>query len=332
MKIEKTTYLGEPALLFSAGNYEALMIPSVGANIVKLTHSEKNIDILRTPTNLEEFKERPQVYGLPLLFPPNRIEDGTYTVNGKTYNLPINASSTNNHIHGFIRTLPFNITKSEILEAEEAVEVEATFISDASNDVIFKYFPHEFICKLSYKLSKNGLEQKVSFTNKSTSPMPLMVGFHSAFNVPFHKESKREDYRLIISANERWDLNSRNLPTEKMMPLNEFEKDFRGNGMMPFTVPLDNCYTAKPLIIDNFEYHGAIITDTSKNIKVYYEVGTEYKHWTIWNSDGNVNFLCPEPQTCVINSPNLNLPAELTGFKLLPQGKTWSETCKIYVK
>lgn len=332
MKLENITYLGQPALLFSAGGYEALMMPSIGANVVKLTLSEKNVNILRTPNDLSEFKERPQVYGLPLLFPPNRIEDGTYTVNGKTYNLPINAAAQNNHIHGFIRTLPFDITKSQMLEKEDAVEIEATFVSNASNSVIFKYFPHEFECKLLYKLSKSGLEQRVSFTNNSNSSMPLMVGFHSAFNVPFHKESKREDYRLIISANERWELNSRNLPTEKKLPLNELEENFRENGMMPFAMPLDNCYTSKPINIDGSDYHGAIIVDTNKNINVYYEVGPEYKHWTIWNSGANVNFLCPEPQTCVINSPNLNLTDELTGFKLLPQGQTWSESCRIYVK
>lgn len=331
MRIERTTWNGEPAVYFAAGGYEALMIVSVGANVIELKHAEKELSLLRTPDTLEEFVSRPQVYGLPLLFPPNRIEDGTYTVNGRTYNLPINGAAQNNHIHGFIRTLPFTITKEELIHAEDAVEVEATYISDSNNDAIFTYFPHEFECKLSYKLSNKGLEQRVSFTNSSDSPMPLGVGFHTAFNVPFHKESKREDYRLIISVDKKWDLNNRNLPTGNILELNEEEANCRKNGMKPFAFPLDCSYTAKPLTIDNKDYHGAIIVDTVKNIKLYYEVGEDYKHWTVWNNGANVNFLCPEPQTWAINAPNLDFPAEVTGLKLLEPKKTWSEVSKIYI-
>lgn len=332
MKIERTTWNGEPAVYFAAGGYEALMVVSVGANVIQLKHTERNLSLLRTPSSLDEFVSRPQCFGLPLLFPPNRIEDGTYTVNGRTYNLPINAVAQNNHSHGFLRTLPFKITKEEVLNTENAVEVEATYISNAENDAIFKYFPHEFECKLLYRLSNKGLEQKVTFINNSNSPMPLGVGFHTAFNVPFHNDSKREDYRLIVSADKRWALTDRNLPTGKLLPLNEEEENYRNHGMMPFVYPLDNSYTVEPLTIDNKSFHGAIIVDTSKDIKLYYEVGGDYKHWTIWNSGANVNFLCPEPQTWAINAPNLNLPAEITGLKLLAPKESWSEISKIYIK
>ncbi len=81
MNITKTTWLGYDALEMEAGGYQAMLIPAQGANLVKLVNKEKNLNILRTPQeeDKEAFAERPQLFGLPILFPPNRIEDGTYS-------------------------------------------------------------------------------------------------------------------------------------------------------------------------------------------------------------------------------------------------------------
>ena len=79
-------------------------------------------------------------------------------------------------------------------------------------------------------------------------------------------------------------------------------------------------------------YHGAILTDTKNNISVYYEVDKEFKHWTLWNNGGEVDWVCPEPQTWAINAPNLNLPREITGLQGISAGKTWSGTTRFYVK
>ena len=94
--IEKINFNGIPAVHFTAGGYEAVMVPSVGANVVKLKHTATGIEILRTPDaeEMENFKERPQIYGLPLLFPPNRIADGTYTFEGRKYQYPITIPTT----------------------------------------------------------------------------------------------------------------------------------------------------------------------------------------------------------------------------------------------
>ena len=77
MQIEKIDFYGMSAIHFEAGGYEAIMIPEIGANVVKLSHKASGTNILRTPAEdeIETFKGRPQVFGLPLLFPPNRIED-----------------------------------------------------------------------------------------------------------------------------------------------------------------------------------------------------------------------------------------------------------------
>jgi aldose 1-epimerase len=330
VSVKEKDWFGEKVIEFSAGGYKAIMIPSIGANVIQLINIEKDMDILKTPKTLEELKDRPQGYGIPLLFPPNRIENATYTINGKTYNLPRNGGASNNHVHGILRGLPFNILRAEEKE-DDAVEIEVNFISDKENDVMFRYFEHEFECRLFYRLSKEGLEQKLTFVNNSNSPMPLGIGFHTTLNVPFSKDSNRETYRLIVSAYKKWELTDKNLPTGNILPLNIQELEYRNAGMMPYEFPLDNCYMAKPIELDGRKYHGAILIDTLSNKKVFYEVGEEYTHWTIWNKNAEGDFICPEPQTWTINAPNVDLPWEVTGVKLLPPGESWSENSKLYV-
>ena len=153
MKIRKIDFFGLEAVKMEAGEYEAIMVPSVGASMVQLYTNAKDADVLRHPAqdDIETFKTRPQVYGLPLLFPPNRIEDGTYSYEGKVYKFPITIPAQNNYHHGILKSQPFIITRTAI--TDEYVEVVARFFSNRINDVISKDFPHEFDCRMNYILS-----------------------------------------------------------------------------------------------------------------------------------------------------------------------------------
>ena len=332
MGIETITFLGLSALLFEAGGYEAIMVPEVGANVVKLYHTETGVDVLRTPTeaDAETFQTRPQIFGLPLLFPPNRIEDGTYTHEGTTYQYPITLPDQNNYHHGIIKSQPFTITDTHI--GKDYVEIEASFFSNRFTDAIFKDFPHAFVCKMNFKLSAAGLEQTTTFINLSDKAMPLGVGFHTPINVPFVKGGDRKNYKIQMACDKRWELSDRSLPTGKLAELNDNEKLLTQKGMDPFATILDSAYTAKPMLVDGTPYLGAIVTDEANNLKVYYEVDSQFKHWTLWNNGANVDYICPEPQTWAINAPNLTLDPSITGFQTLAPGKTWSAKTKLYVK
>ena len=41
----------------------------------------------------------------------------------------------------------------------------------------------------------------------------------------------------------------------------------------------------------------------------------------LWNGDGRQNFVCPEPQSWMVDAPNLPLPPETTGFEALQPGE-----------
>lgn len=332
MKIEKITWFGEEAVYFTVGDYEAVMIPKIGANIIELKHKRLGSNIIRTPKDLEEFKAKPIIFGIPILFPPGRIEDGKYSVNGKVYELPINDTLRNNHYHGITNRSPFTVTSTKVDDINETIEIKASFWSNSFNEEVFKYFPHEFECQMAYKLSKKGLEQKITFINLSEEPMPLGVGFHTTFNVPFQAGGKKENYTMTLSAGDKWLVNSRYLPTGEKVPLLEHEKNYRNKGIIPLENPLNDTYTVQSLNLQGIIFNGAIIEDTEKNIKLHYEFGEDYKFCTVWNNEASADFISIEPQTWINNAPNLKLPIDETGFKVLFPNEKWSEITKIFIE
>ena len=63
-------------------------------------------DLLYVDPNWDE-KPVPTRSGVPILFPfPNRIANGRFECNGKTYQLPLNDSTQKNAIHGFTPRRP----------------------------------------------------------------------------------------------------------------------------------------------------------------------------------------------------------------------------------
>ena len=330
-KIEITKWKDHKAIAFAAGGYEALLIPEVGANVIMLKDSNRGIDILRTPgdeVTFEEFKERPQLYGIPILFPPNRIEDGKFKVKNKQYEFPINEPKNNNHIHGFLRNVNWDIYELKIMDSS-SVFVKVKFNNDKSS-LFYKYLPQKFSAYLTYELSCKGLHQKLEIINDGTEELPVGVGFHTAINIPFYLESKPKDYFLKASIGERWELNKRSLPTGKRISLSKEEEKFRKDGLNPLQEEMDAHYTVKSLNLKGKDFKGIIIEDRNRKIRVIYEMGEKYKHMMIWNSKGDKNFVCTEPQSWVINAPNVKLDDNITGFNLLKSEEKWSESCRIY--
>lgn len=321
------TYQGEKAVHLKADRYEAVLLPETGGNLISFKDTENNYSFLREaePGGIEEFKASPGVYGIPVLFPPNRYEDGKFSWRGEELQLPVNEAATGNHLHGFLHTTPWEVEKFGTTEYESYVVVK---VSVNEHHEVYKHFPFEFTVKLRYSLSADGLSQQVFVKNEGTREIPRLLAFHTAINAPFSPDSKPEDYRLKLTAGQRWELSERMLPTGKHQPLSAFDQALIGDGVYPFAESMDNHYTAAPQGGRN----RMELTDRRLGLTLVYDVGCSYKQWMIWNNGGKPGFFCPEPQMNLVNAPNVELPAEEIGlFGLLP-GEIWEETARIYLK
>jgi len=241
------------AVEFSKGDYAALLVPDMGANLVRLADTRRGIEILRAPAGdeVEEFRRRPHVFGLPILFPPNRIADGQYTFDGRTYRFPITDAKGGHYHHGILKSQPFAVSKA--WETADEVLVECRYYSNAGNDAIFRDFPHEFKCKIVYRLTARGLEQEVMFANRSKEPMPVGVGFHTPMRIPF-AGGAAGDYVMRAAVGERVELSERNIPTGRKLPLSEKFARLRGAGLQVTDCdPIEAAFTVREIEVDGRE-------------------------------------------------------------------------------
>ncbi|WP_312148736.1 aldose 1-epimerase [Paenibacillus odorifer] len=320
-------YEGEAAIWLKAGRYEAAILPGIGGNLICFRDTENGYRFLHEPgaEEMEAFKASPGIHGIPVLFPPNRYEDGKFPWNGQTYQFPVNEVATGNHLHGFLHTAAWEVEEFGSGKTESFVTV---FIKVDENHPSYQYLPHKYTIKLRYTLGEAGLSQQVLVHNDGEDVMPCLLAFHTAINAPFAPESSAQDYRVKATIGERWELNDRMLPTGKFQALEPGEVQLREEGVNPYFASMDNHYTAVPQNGRN----RMELTDSKAGVTLVYDVGTSYKQWMIWNNGATEQFFCPEPQINLVNAPMVDLPADEIGLFSLKPGEYWEESSRLYVK
>lgn len=323
-KAFEDTFLGEKAIRLKFGSYEAAVLPGIGANLISYRDVDKQYTFLREPDSIAELRANPGVYGIPVLFPPNRYEDGQFPWNGKVYQFPVNEKATGNHLHGFFMDIPWNVDHFGADEAESKVVLSVTI---DENHPVYTYLPHRFMMRLRYSLDRLGLHQQVTIHNEGSEPMPCLLAFHTAINAPFAPTSKPSDYTFKVTVGKRWELNDRMLPTGRFQELSPEEEQMKVGGVSPYFAEMDNHYTAEPQGGRN----RMELYDAGEDLTLVYDVGTSYKQWMIWNCNRSEKFFCAEPQMNLVNAPKVDLPADDIGLIGLQPGEIFEETSRIYL-
>lgn len=310
---------GTPCIKLCAGGYEAYIAYEIGSNVIRLRDVNNNIDVFRfrAENTAEDIMQSAEVWGLPTLYLPNRFADGVLKTSDAVYQLPINEKAPyNNHIHGFLHKRTYTVVSHH---ADENCATLVTQYRYDENDPFFEYLPIPFLAELTFTLSECGLEHKISITNLSEKKMlPISVATHTTIQSPFIDGGNQEDIRLIVPIGKRCELNERCLPTERLLEPKLSDLEYKNGTKCPVLQNISNdMYQAESGKLDGQEFYGAIAEDVAKNKKICYQVSPEYKFWIIWNDKGFNGYFCPEPMTAMIDAPNLNLPAEVTGYQEL---------------
>ncbi|RKP55076.1 aldose 1-epimerase [Cohnella endophytica] len=321
------TYENVPAVYLKHGRYSAIMLPTIGGNLISFRDDESGYRFIREPegADWEAFMKKPMLHGIPVLFPPNRYDGGAFEFAGRSYRLPINEPQTGNHIHGFVYQSEWEVAEIASTETESRVMVKLVF--DESHPG-FAFFPHRVVFHHTFAVSADGLRQTFEAVNESEETIPFMLGFHTTLNAPFAPGSELADIQVGLAIGERWDLNARQLTTGQKFSLNEGESLLRQGTGNPYFEALDNHYTSSPVNGKN----AVSIYDDKAGTRFVYDAGDAYKHWMVYNAVANGKFFCPEPQTGMVNAPNIDLPAEQTGLIGLKPGERWTGVSRMYAE
>lgn len=293
------------------GGYVALIDVSHGANCISLRHLPTGAVILREPTCDEGEPDNPYLYGMPILFPVNRISGGYFSLDGRDYRFPINEPQTGCHLHGTLHRTPFAV------EARTRDRVVCSYRSAS-----YHGFPHDFEIRITYALSERGLLHQTEVINHSDARMPVMLGYHTTFNAAF-AGSREALAEVGISREYERDM-STYLPTGRMPEPDAVTAALSEGRFSPFERPISRHYRASA--------DGRMrLTDPSRGIRLVYENDAGYTYRLIYNGEAN-EYICMEPQTCAANAPNAPFGREEGGLTCIAPHASKNYVSKIYLE
>ena len=297
------------------GDYTAAINLSHGANCISLKNRRYGASILREPDYSKEL-DNPYLYGMPILFPVNRISGGEFTFEGRTYTFPVNEIQTGCHLHGELHKYEF-----ELLEITDS---KLVCVYCAEQEHPYLAFPHAFEIRMEYELSDMGLQQTVTVRNLSMENMPCFIGFHTTFNALFAGGCKPEKIKAQVELSEEYERNMANyLPTGKKLCFDDTTKALLKGNFCPFEKSISKHYRAA--------LSGKMVLyDEEKDLSVVYENDEQLGFRLIYNGNAD-EYICLEPQTCLANCANAPFGREEAGFDFIEPGKEKQYVSRIYL-
>lgn len=299
-------------ITLQSDSYFAAILPEKGADCVSLRNVKYGAEILRE-RDQRAGCTHPYLYGMPILYPANRIAGGIFTFDGRIYRFPVNEPETGCHLHGTLHELSFEV-------AEQGVDhVKCVFQKE------YMQFPHSFRMEICYRLSEEGLSQKVRIENLSGQHMPNFLGFHTTFCTPFLKDSGVEDIGILADVGDEIERDmSVYLPTGRILPEDEISKMIRTGNWNPAQSQISRLYKAAD--------SGRIeIRDKRRRMTVVYETDQKFGWRLFYNKDAR-NYVCLEPMTCMANCQNAPFARSYAGFDSIPPYGVREYVSRIYLR
>lgn len=218
---------------------------------------------------------------------PNRMKDGKYDFEGKSYQFPVNDRHTNNNLHGFLETIPMEIIDNEIINNQQMITLKGNFEG-------LDYFPFPFEFRLKYILSDFELIIETKIKNIGKTNMPMGYGWHPYFKLD---TEKIDDLSLQFPNCEAVVVDNRMMPTGEILPYSTFSTLRKID-----QTTLDNCF----FINKNKKTNRAEIILKSKTttLSVWQETGENACNYFQIYTPENRQTIAIEPMTCNVDAFN----------------------------
>jgi aldose 1-epimerase len=216
--------------------------------------------------------------------------------------------------HGFLAASP--LWKVIQVEAgERSAQVTSRFEFWKDPDMMAQWpFAQEY--EMTYILSDGTLEIRLTVSNLSNAPMPVVIGFHPYFKIP---GVPRDQWTARIPARKHVEANQK-IPTGELKD-SELPVEFSLKGRT-----FDDGFTDLAREADGRVYF--FIESAGKKIEIAF--GPKYPVAVVWApaGPGGVarDFMCIEPMAGVTNAVNLAHDGKYPDLQLLPSGGKWTES------
>ena len=214
---------GRPVHLYKLTNAHGLELDAMnyGGIIMSLRVPDKNgkfADIVLGHATMEGYIPNPTYFGAIVGRYANRIANGQFTLDGKTYHLPKNDGP--NTLHGGVnRTFDKVVWDAEPLK--DATGVAFTYLSKDGEEG----FPGNLTTKVTYKLTDDN-ELIIDYEATTDKATPINVSQHSYFNLKGEGDGDILDHEILISADKFTPVDKNLIPTGELRPVQGTPFDF----------------------------------------------------------------------------------------------------------
>jgi aldose 1-epimerase len=287
---------------------EVELLPGVGNHVVRF--EVNGHPLVLTPTNLDTLRNKSARYGVPILFPPNRIHRAQYTFKGRTYQFPTKGD-TPHYMHGELSYRPWFVAESGADEERGAYLVTRFRYQDHLD--MFEHFPHNLVFEMTYRLQEGKLICSGSIHNEGNDEAPLALGFHPYFSV-----TPKLSTRIVIPAVAEWPISEEgfvdglpqaSVACEQLRSGCSFE-DVPSEGYMLLEMPRGQSNRCE-------------LQDHEQGKKIVMESSEQFPFMVLFKPAW-ADAISLEPYTYITDGFNSSLDAEMTGVRGIQAGEVFT--------
>ena len=296
--------------------------PALGLNAYRWQVCSQEL-LYRSPQFFAE--KKPTRTGFPILFPfPNRIRDGRFAWQGKTYTLPTNDPAKKNAIHGFATGRAWRVVDQGAGAGSAWVTGEFHGSVDAPETLT--QWPADYRLRVTYRLFNRVLRVEADAGNPDSKTLPFGVGYHPYFSLaPFGGPQAF----VTVAASKRWELID-NLPTGKLLDLDE-QRDLR-HGQSFSALQLDDVMTSLyTFAYDQQDHLGltGVVQHPSGERMLTLWTSQAFREMVLFTPPHR-EAICLEPYTCTTDAINLSPRGIDSGLQILQPGEHWRGTIEMH--
>jgi aldose 1-epimerase len=214
---------GRPVILYTLTNSHGVEITTMnyGGIIVSIRVPDRNgqvADVVLGHDTAEGYMPNPPYIGAIVGRYANRIANGTFKLDGKTYTLPKNDGPNTLH-GGTTKTFDKVIWESQPLKDKNGVAF--TYLSADGDDG----FPGNLKVTVTYVLTESN-ELVIDYSATTDRDTPINVSQHSYFNLKGEGDGDILDHEIMINADRFTPVDNNLIPTGELRPVKGTPLDF----------------------------------------------------------------------------------------------------------
>lgn len=268
-------------------------------------------------------------YGIPILFPwPSGIPGGSFTFENKVYSLNDPGKTGSAH-HGFVKNVPWRVMRSDC--DNTAAWLTCSIDSSACGEAAARY-PSTFTLEVTWRLTPDRFQIIMEARNTGASAMPMAMGLHPYFTIPFGKNGTRQETRLAADVRRQWNLDAivsvkpgSAKPVQIFLPKPTFDLAAK-EGTLIGDVKFNHVFEAR---FDEKAVTHASVIDPANQVKLTVSASKDFGTWVFYTPPDR-SAISLEPWTLAPNGFNLAATGiKEAGMLTLQAGEKWNGQVEI---